>query len=64
MKWRLTRSMTGEPEVEVRDDEDLRCGFGFSILKELARHLDSCLEEIRPGVYRTANENTPRTQRR
>lgn len=50
MRWYLTQAAIGEPEIDVReDDEDLR--LGYSLLRELARS-DETLIEIEPGVWR------------
>ncbi|MET8152579.1 hypothetical protein ACIBSW_27585 [Actinoplanes sp. NPDC049668] len=48
MRWYLTQKVVGEPEIDVRDDEDLT--FGYSIMRELARR-DATLVEIAPGVW-------------
>ena len=55
MNWRLTRHL-GEPEIEVRDPDDRT--FGFSILREMARDPANGLEEIGPGVFVGASENS------
>ena len=50
MRWYLTQKAVGEPEIDVRDDdEDLT--LGYSIMRELARS-DATLVEIAPGVWR------------
>lgn len=48
MDWKLTRSLMGEPEIVVLDDEDLT--FGYSLLRELARQ-DRSMHRLDDGVY-------------
>lgn len=58
MRWYLTQKVVGEPEIDVRDDdEDLT--LGYSIMRELARS-DATLVEIAPGVWRHAKTDTVR----
>lgn len=51
MKWYLTQKAIGEPELDVReDDEDL--SLGFSLMRELAAEGPHAnLTEIAPGVW-------------
>lgn len=50
MKWYLTQGVIGEPEIDIReDDEDPT--LGYSILRELARDPRSGLQEVAPGVW-------------
>ncbi len=50
MNWRLIRNAIGEPEIDVRDDDDPT--WGRSLLHELAREPGSGMERLAPGVYR------------
>lgn len=50
MKWYLTQKAIGEPEIDIReDDEDLT--LGYSMLRELARDPRNGLHEIAPGMW-------------
>lgn len=58
MKWYLTQAAGGEPEIDVREeDEDLR--LGYSMLRELAA-MDHGLQEVEPGVWWQAKESGSR----
>ncbi len=46
MNWRLIRNAIGEPEIDVRDDDDPT--WGRSLLHEPG----SGMERLAPGVYR------------
>lgn len=55
MKWYLTQQCMGEPEIDIReDDEDLT--LGFSLLRALAEDPRSGLHEIRPGLFIEAKD--------
>lgn len=50
MRWYLTQKIVGEPEIDVRDDDEEGLTLGYSIMRELARS-DATLVEIAPGVW-------------
>lgn len=49
-RWYLTQAAIGEPEIDIRDeDEDLTCG--YSLMRELAADSHGRLTEIREGLW-------------
>lgn len=51
MRWYLTQKVAGEPEIDVRDDENEDLTLGYSLLRALAEH-DQTMVEVRPGMWR------------
>lgn len=50
MKWHLTQAVIGEPEIDVReDDEDPTRG--YSLLRMMAEEPGSSIREISLGVW-------------
>jgi hypothetical protein len=60
-RWKLTESITGEPELDVYGEPMVLGVFGneitkFSLLYELAQDLANGLEQLSPGVYRISKD--------